>query len=346
MHVFTSAITNYLPKARVLAESVKRHHPEAKFHLVLSDEPPPGLAADGAPFDSVITIGELGIPDTRRWIFMHSIVELCTGVKGAAFQYLIKRHGDGEPVLYLDPDIVVFSRLDGVTRRFTGKSVLLTPHIAVPESSLDAIMDNELGSLKHGVYNLGFLGVKPDAAGRAFVDWWAARLQLFCYDNIPAGVFTDQRWVDLAMVFFHDDIGLIRDPECNVATWNLTNRHATGSLKEGVLINGRPLCFYHFSGFDSGAQERMLDKYGSGMGALYELRKWYIAECERLGQEEYGARTWKYGFFDNGELIQRQWRKQYRVRQDLQRMFPRPFETADPDASYYHWCVKHTPLAP
>src|SRR5262249_20641383 len=37
MHFFTSITTNYLPKARVLATSVKRFHPKAVFHLVCSD---------------------------------------------------------------------------------------------------------------------------------------------------------------------------------------------------------------------------------------------------------------------------------------------------------------------
>ena len=34
--------------------------------------------------------------------------------------------------------------------------------------------------------------------GRRFIDWWADRLRQFCYDEVPNGLFTDQRWVDLA----------------------------------------------------------------------------------------------------------------------------------------------------
>ena len=76
-------------------------------------------------------------------------------------------------------------------------------------------------------YNLGFLAVRMTGQGREFIDWWAERLRLFCYDEVPNGLFTDQRWVDLAPAFF-DDIAIIRDPEYNVATWNLTHRRATG----------------------------------------------------------------------------------------------------------------------
>jgi len=40
MHVFTSVTANYLPKAAALAHSITRVHPEATFHLVLSEDMP------------------------------------------------------------------------------------------------------------------------------------------------------------------------------------------------------------------------------------------------------------------------------------------------------------------
>ena len=35
MHFFTSITSNYIPKARVLAQSVRDHMPDAQFHLLL-----------------------------------------------------------------------------------------------------------------------------------------------------------------------------------------------------------------------------------------------------------------------------------------------------------------------
>ena len=69
MHFFTSITSNYLPKARILAKSVKRHNPDAVFHLMLSDEMPEGINTDDEPFDSVIRIQDLDIPNTDSWIF-------------------------------------------------------------------------------------------------------------------------------------------------------------------------------------------------------------------------------------------------------------------------------------
>ena len=227
MHVFTSITANYLPKASALAHSVKRVHPEAVFHVVLCDEMPECSAATTAPFDSIINVRDLPIENLRSWIFKHRLVELCTAVKGTAFQYIAARHG-AERIYYFDPDILVLNRLDGLERMLDQHSILLTPHLCVPETDIQAVLDNEHCCLMHGVYNLGFLAVKMTGQGRQFIDWWAERLRSFCYDEVENGLFTDQRWVDLAPAFF-DDIAIVREPQYNVATWNLTHRRATGA---------------------------------------------------------------------------------------------------------------------
>jgi glycosyltransferase involved in cell wall biosynthesis len=201
---------------------------------------------------------------------------------------------------------------------------------------MEAILDNEFSVLQHGIYNLGFLGVKNSLEGRKFAAWWADRLSHFCYDDIPRGIFTDQRWVDLVPAYFSEH-KILRDSIYNVCTWNLTHRTVTGSIHDGFFVNDQPIAFYHFSGLDSGAQRAMLDKYGQTMPALYELRDWYITECARMGQNEVENIPWTYGFFENGERILKIHRKRYRERPDLQMAFSNPFSTSDVNRSYLEW---------
>lgn len=338
MHIFTSVTSNYIPKARVLAHSVKKYHPEAVFHLLLSDRNPEWLKISTEPFDTVINIVDLPIPNLQSWIFKHSLVELCTAVKGFGFQEVFRRHNP-EKVIYLDPDIAVMSRLDSIIDRLNTFSVLLTPHQTEPDSERNAIIDNEICSLKHGVYNLGFLAVRNSLEGRRFADWWASRLDQFCYDDIPNGLFTDQRWVDLAPAFF-DDLKIMRDPIYNVCTWNLSHRTVTGTVPSELYVNGQPLCFYHFSGFDSGAQKVMLDLYGRQSPVLRELRDWYIEECRKMGQEVYGKTPCFYDTYNNGKKITKSQRFIYRSRPDLPKMFPDPYKADIPD-NYLDWYTKH-----
>lgn len=333
VHLFTSITANYLPKARVLAHSAKQQSLPVSFHILLCDDYPADAERADEPFDSIIDVRELPIPDLEPWLFGHTVVEMCTAVKGMGFLEIARRFS-AEKIFYFDPDMVIFSGLDDLIERLDRHAILLTPHQTVPEESLNAIIDNEICSLKHGVFNLGFLGTRTNGQGLELINWWAERLKHFCHDDIAGGLFTDQRWMDLAPCFF-SDIEIVRDPGCNVATWNLTHRHAEGSLEKGITINGEPLKFYHFSGFDGGAQEIMLKKYAPKGSVLFDLRRWYIGECKRMGQAQLGSRLCRYHAFDNGEPITKAHRILYRARLDLRRAFPHPFQAAGD--SYYDW---------
>ena len=241
VHCFTSATFAYLDRVRVLAETLRRHHPEWVFWLCLVDSEPPGFVFDRAQegIDRVVRIVELGIPDLCRWMFMHDVVELCTAVKGPMLCKLLD--SGTRKVVYLDPDIAVLESLSPIEALLDRYDVVFTPHQLEPEADYQAICDNEIGSLKHGVYNLGFFAVANTAEGKRFAAWWRDRLLQFCFDDIPSGLFTDQRWCDLVPAFF-SNVHVLRDSGYNVASWNLSRRPISiekdGSLRAGGNRSG------------------------------------------------------------------------------------------------------------
>lgn len=338
MHFYTSINNNYLPKARVLARSVKEYCHDVKFSLVLADSVPREINIDQEPFDEIITLEELKIPveNLQLWIFQHTAVELCTAIKGQALVNFLEQ--GSEAVVYLDPDIVVFDELMELDKLLDIYDVILTPHQTVPENNKRDIINNEICSLQHGVYNFGFYAVKNSPNGLQFAHWWRDRLVDFCYDDISNGIFTDQRWGDLVPALF-EGVHIWKNPGCNVATWNLTNRQITKNGNE-FFVNGHKLKFYHFSGFDSGAQKTMLDIYGDGNPYLYELRQWYIEQQNLEGQGIYGVgnKPTRYNYYDNGELISGDERSLLRKRMDLLEYFGKinPYQV-DQERSYYYW---------
>jgi hypothetical protein len=334
LHYFTSITANYLPKARALANSVKRHNPGSVFHLVLCDRLPESVNVDDEPFDSIVFVTDLDIPDLDAWIFKHSVVELCTAVKGRAFLKLFELTS-ADKLIYFDPDIIVLNVLEDLEKLLDRHAVVLTPHQVEPDTGHQAILDNEICSLKHGIYNLGFLAVRHEEDGLRFLQWWCDRLLHYCYDDIPNGLFTDQRWIDLAPAFF-DAVHILRDKTYNVATWNLSHR-PVASDNGKLLIHGKPIKFFHFSGFDSGAQEIMLKRYAGGNQALFDFRQWYIEELDAMGQAAFGKMPCIYGFYSNGHPIAGSHRSLYRSRQDLIAAFPQPFRDDSPKTSYYRW---------
>jgi hypothetical protein len=336
LHVFTSAAVNFLPKVRTLCRSIRRHHPEAVIHLALSDERPPWLGTEGEPFDNILEIDKLGIPNWRPWTFIHSIVELSTAIKPFALKHLLGLPDCGK-VLYFDPDMVLFSRVDDILATLDTANVALTPHQNKPEKTLQTVLDNEITSLRMGVFNLGFIGVRPTAEGLAFTDWWAERTYHYCRAEVYNGLFTDQKWINFAPIFF-DGVAILKSSRHNVATWNLTTRVMVGDQQHGFQVDGEPLGFYHFTGFDSGAHKIMAHKNAPGNDSVLDLVSWYEKETAPARNDPVVKWPWAYGRFSDGTKIEPHHRWLYREYKDLQAAFPDPYEVTKERLNFLDWC--------
>jgi len=335
MIVFTSVCANYIPKAKVLANSLKRHNPDTMFVLGLVEREVSDIAKNESKFDLVITSSELGIENFESFMFKHSIVEAATAVKGHMFLELMRRFPEETKFVYLDPDIQVFGELLELNQLLDAEDIVLTPHLCEPEDEMHAIMDNEICALKHGVFNLGFLAVRRTEQSHKFIKWWADRLLEFCYADIPGGLFTDQRWMDLAPCFF--DMHAFKHVGYNIAPWNLSKRKISKDTEGNLFVNGHPLRFFHFSGFDSGANEQMVSRYcPDPKDPVYQLRNDYISLQEEAGQSELGNTTWSYNSYSNGIKIKNKDREYYRFTTEMQYRYPNPFDASATDSFYAH----------
>ena len=234
--LFTSIARNYLPNATVLAGSVRRHDPAVRFVIVLCDELDETVELPPC-VDEILPACALLGEDFAGWAFQHDLVELCTAAKGFALEHFFARPGC-ERVIYLDPDIYLTGDLLAVYAALDDNSIVVTPHLLSPEIDADAIEQNEFDALRHGAFNLGFLAVRNDEAGRRFAQWWSRRLRSYCVDRRSDGLFVDQKWMDLAPSFF-PELGILRHPGHNVAPWNLSRRKVA-SCKRDSPIRSRP----------------------------------------------------------------------------------------------------------
>jgi hypothetical protein len=128
---------------------------------------------------------------------------------------------------------------------------------------------------------------------------------------------------------------VVRDSRYNVAPWNINQRRLEGSFDEGFRVDGEPLGFYHFTGFDSGAHEEVLGRYAPENGATRMLVDWYRLRTESLAGS--GSVEWGLGRFNDGVPIEERHRRLYRLRNDLQEAFPDPFEVGGREMSYRRW---------
>ncbi|MCM3308576.1 glycosyltransferase [Priestia megaterium] len=323
----TSICANYLSKAMVLAKSVKKYHPYAKFIICLVEEETPSVAKEFKYFDEIILAKNLGIPNFHSFIFKHNAIEASTAVKGNLFLSLLDRYKDYNKFIYVDPDIYVMDELTELYSLLDEHSIVLTPHLLTPENkdNMIAIKGNEIQILQKGLFNLGFLAISRNPNAEKFISWWTDRLMHFCHDDTPNGLFTDQKWVDLSPCFF--DVFILKHPGYNFAPWNYSKRTLSVTEQGELLVNNQRLKFIHFSGIDSGANLYVTRLYiRDSSSPIYTLYNQYIRELKEMGEDALKTITWSYGYYLNKEKIARNAQLNYRNDKKLQFMHKNPFK--------------------
>ncbi len=306
---FTIVSNNYRHFARTLVASIRAHDPDVDAFVAICDGPL--AASDPRDAYTEISIRELGLPQFDRFAFQYTILELNTAIKPWVFAALFAR--GYERVIYFDPDIKLYGSIEPVLARLSEASIVLTPHLT--DRLDDGRKPTELQILQSGSYNLGFIALRRNDQTRRFVEWWQGKLERECVVDIPRGLFTDQKWIDLVPGMYAG-VAIERDPGWNVAYWNLNHRAVARGDDGATRVDGRPLLFFHFSGFAPGA--RLLSKHQDRFtmddvpAAVRALADDYAADLARNGLEDCRQLPYAFGRFPSGEAIPDLARRCYR----------------------------------
>jgi GT2 family glycosyltransferase len=327
---------NYLSHARIVAASYLEHHPGGRFYVLAVDDLPDGW--DAGKGVHVIGPNELSLPFSSELCFKYDVTELSTAVKPAFLSFLLDRYNE-EQLIYLDPDILVMRRFEELMACLPAADIVLTPHLlkSIPQ---DGRRPTEQDILMAGAYNLGFIAVRKSQTTQDFLSWWQMRLKDGCFVDVAQGLMTDQKWIDLVPGLFGATI--LKDDSYNIAYWNIHSRQIERQGQQ-FFVNGRPLTFYHFSGFNpaepevfSKHQDRTQVVTGTGLSDLLDL---YVELHYQNGFAT--SRKWKYGYgyFDNGVKISLPMRRAYWNLGEVERAaFGDPFRTDTPN-SFLRWAT-------
>lgn len=322
---FTSINLRYLPKALAWAKSVKVHNPDWQTHILLNDALPDS-AASWPNIDKVFPVSALNVPGYQSWAFGLRVVEFCTATKPFYAKRLLE--AGFAHVFFFDPDTFVYSDLNQLVEEFGDNEVLITPHCA-EDAVLDAeIHYNEISSLAHGIYNLGFLGLRNGPDAHNVIDFWCRRLLRYCVDDHARGLFTDQKWFNFVPVFF-DRVKILKHRGCNTASWNIARRPISVSA-EKYFAGGDPLIFFHFSGYDKNVPRRLFDIFGRFDAPLEGMIEDYDRQIEHFASKflEW-KQEWSLARYSNGEVIPDAHREIYRSNYQYQLVFDEPFITGE-----------------
>jgi hypothetical protein len=218
----------------------------------------------------VIFLSDLGLHHAEWYAAKFSASEFSNALKPVFLRYLSEFVTN---VIYLDCDIAVFSRLTEVIELLETQNLVLIPHMFTPPPRPEQywIHPTRADTFHAGLINAGCFAIKL-AQCREFLTFWedANFAPGAFYDG--AGSQTDQQHLNWALVTLPATC-VLRGMRHNVAYWNLHERDfRLVSMSGGEVkfeVNGEPLGFFHFSGYD--VHDRLRLSRHDGRHSVYNL---------------------------------------------------------------------------
>lgn len=241
MYTFCTIITaDYLPFAKTVLASLKKYDEAATLHaLVINGDSKSDNASliinsvqevmANPLFQQVENKYAYSNPDHLRW-----------ALKPVYMHYLLEKGFD--KVIFVDPDLYFTSDYHFLLNELDKQGILLSPHHTVADPMQDE--ENFLMSFRIGLFNAGF--VAASAKGKPALQWWAMACAYKIKQDTAAGLYDDQKYLDLLPVLF-DNTSIIRHPGCNLGSWNMLT--CKRSLSNGKLVINETYepVFIHFN---------------------------------------------------------------------------------------------------
>lgn len=219
---------NEVAAARVLAGTLREHHPDWPLTvLVLPGLRPPLRGAD-EPFHTLMP-SELGLLEVDRLLLLAPPALLSRYMQVALLARLLEEP-DTDGVLLLAPDAEVHAPLDDLARRVDAHPAVTFPRVAGRLPG-DGHRPDGRDLLEAGEVDDGLVAVAATAEGRALCGWWTERvreaideatpLRLLRSEHVPPRLAASPLG---AATRVFGSIASVGDPGWNVSHWNLHER--------------------------------------------------------------------------------------------------------------------------
>lgn len=328
MVISTICTASHLPKAACLANSLRETQPTHRSLVCLVERDRSALHPEVDVFSKVTLVSELGIIDFSSFLFQYSALEACMAVKAKILLWAMESFPEEQYFVYLDSDIMAYSRFEELEYVMKRADIVLTPHHVTGEEPFEGVPENVVRTLMCGIFNSGFVALRRSDNAIQFLRWWNKQLERFCYKDLSIGLYFEQRWLELAPSLF--EITILREPGYNVANWNIAQRRLTAVQdSSGCLVQGKPLRFFHFSLLETGRDLYYFKKYLGPDNPLFGMRNDYVRAIQALDKSDLSKRSWSYASFHSGERIDYETRQRYRSDPVHMQNIPDPFNESN-----------------
>lgn len=306
--IFGTVISaDWLPRAILMAKSIKKNMPYSKVIIGIMEETMPNDIAQCLYFDEAILMKDVGnYLNMKKFFFQYTVQEAVRACKASLLTYIYKKYTEEQSMVYLDANTRVMSPFEELSVISNQHPITLIGKAMNPEFlDLDELTDVR----QNGVYDSSFIAIKRHPVAERFLKWWLKISENSCYYDHAYKGFTDQGWLDLSHTLF-DDVYSLRNPGYQVSPGNIMERwNITRTAANIFLIDNQPLRSLIVSD-DFVQAVSWLD---SEKGQFYcELLHACDSGNEEIDKYARDSTAWSYSLFTSGETISDQAKEKFR----------------------------------
>jgi hypothetical protein len=317
--VFTVCSVNYLASAKCLCQSIKFSNPSIKFIYVIADKINKRIEKQYFEGEEYIEVENLKIPNLNELVSTYNLIEFNTAIKPFAIKFLGEKYGT-KKIIYFDPDIILFDKIDFIWNNLEHFDFIVTPHILNPIVN-ELFYNHQKGALNTGVFNLGFIAVNFNENSSPIIEWWCYHMINHGHSNSSIGEFYDQKIMNLLPIF-SNKVLIEKHAGCNVAGWNIHERNIS-KIENKYLINNLPLIFYHYSGFIFDPASNLISKYNhlkrDFNSYIKEILQLYKENLKQNNHQKLSTLECAYDLMPNIHKIKRGQMLHYKIKKYLGR---------------------------
>ena len=230
---------NYLTRALVLIDSLKKHcDPFKIFVLCLDDYTFNYLNKEEKEVVVPIVLSSLEEKDKslNACKSNRSKVEYFFTLSPCLPLYILENFSGLDHITYLDSDMFFYSSPEPIYQELGSKSIYIIPH-RFPKEHIDMA--------DHGIFNVGFQIFRNDETGLACLKRWREQCIEWCYDKLEEKRYADQKYLDEWPDLYKDKLVVSAHTGANLAPWNVKASKLIWEENK-VKVDGKNLIFYHF----------------------------------------------------------------------------------------------------
>jgi len=240
IHIITLFAQNYMARGLAMIESIQSQTKEPIQFTVLAMDHSTFSYLDSLkiPHWNVMGIQDFPDSDFNHLVASRPFRELCWTAASCLTEYVFKKDGESNFIVYVDADCYFFSGIDTLTSNWEDKNnIFVHEHRYSPERIQWA---TTAGRFNVGV--VGFRGRSTEAS--LCLERWRNQVLEVCELNPELGHCGDQGYLN-EWPQLYSGLQIMASPGEGAAPWNIEPLDAKSSDRN-ILIKNQLLSFYHF----------------------------------------------------------------------------------------------------